>query len=693
MTGTAPTAPTAARAGRVAATVVFLALAGWIYYRYVPLVPGYQAALAPVLALAAAASFRSLATGLRVLAFLLPVVNGLPYLFGFGDAVPHAPAALIVILAFLLGRVFSPEPMVFKLPGRERLTRPLLVVATLTAVGGAIAFARYSGFYPFGATRLVDMTVNPSGLLSGGARMSVVFGTLSGLAGCAVFALALKAIGDDPRIRRRLISALSAGTALSLLFAVAQKVFSPALGNTEYWVKIGQLNGAFKDPNSLGAFVSALLPSIAAAAIASRGARRAVFAALAVFACAALPLSGCRTAFAATLLAGGAFAAFLAIARRRDGEGWRSALRPAAAGALIVAVFAGWTLLGPSVLKKRLISPLRPAHARTWVEWNFPVRWKLWKSAARLARQFPATGVGPGAFIVELPQEIASEGLTIAATDSALNFELQAAAETGLPGLLATIWLLAAVAAAAVRGATARDGTREDRRVSMGAAAGLAGFGLFFQLHTFIASFEVIALFWMLAAIAVGGAPPRAAGTTAPVGRKRRLVALGIVTALFAAAGIAVSAGPLSVAARSRAGGWEIRYGVGPAERDDSGRKFRWTGRSAGFVIPARGARCVLPVMVAHPDASRRPVVVRAWLEDSRFRRVAPLGRLEFRAPGWQDLEFAVPAGTGTGFRVAIETSRDWSPREMLGRPDARRLGAAIGNPRFVSPGERQVLR
>lgn len=73
------------------------------YYKHVPLVKPFQAALIPSLLLIVIITALKVDYGLLFFIIALPLLNNLPYFFGITFDIPHAPTALVLALAFFLG--------------------------------------------------------------------------------------------------------------------------------------------------------------------------------------------------------------------------------------------------------------------------------------------------------------------------------------------------------------------------------------------------------------------------------------------------------------------------------------------------------------------------------------------------------------------------------------------------------------
>jgi hypothetical protein len=72
-------------------------------------------------------------------------------------------------------------------------------------------------------------------------------------------------------------------------------------------------------------------------------------------------------------------------------------------------------------------------------------RWELWSRALRTMGEFPASGVGLGAYWMEIPNILRIDPRGGMYRDNAANWFLQAGAELGALGLALGIWVFGTV--------------------------------------------------------------------------------------------------------------------------------------------------------------------------------------------------------------------------------------------------------
>ena len=310
--------------------------------------------------------------------------------------------------------------------------------------------------------------------------------------------------------------------------------------------------------------------------------------------------------------------------------------------------------------------------------WSFPDRDRITRvpDAVRLRTDFVATslrmwatepvfGIGPGRYY-DLSEQFMSPRLkTLFVRENAHNNFLQIATELGAAGLACFLGLLAAVAASAVRalGMRPRPGP-----LLIGAGAGVAAFLLTCLASHPLLTPETAYPFWiacgLVAALAARGLP------AAPVPARRHAL-LGVTVALLLAATLP---GRVDAAVGALVSG-ERHAGPGMYDWETdsaTGRRFRWTGPRATFLVAGHAGAVRLPLRAGHADRDR-PVVVELTVGGHRMARV-PL--LDDR---WIDFPLQLPGTRGTpGLqRIELTVEPPWTPDERR-NGDGRVLGVQV---------------
>jgi len=698
------------KAVRFIIAAVFFAAGLFLFYKkYVPLVTGFQILYLPACLAVGALAAWNFEIGTLAFLFAFPLVNNWPYFFGLTESVPQAPAALGLFLFYVLGWLVHRGWKGSPASSRNPISRPMSFAAGIIVVSALITAWRFTNFYPLAADRVYELVTNVNGVTAGGALMSTLFHALNYLSGMAFFVFLCGLLGRAA-FRTRALTAVSAGLLLSVLFGYYQNFLNPASGNTAFWVRLGQVNATFKDPNAFGAVLAMFIPLAVGAVFHFKGWRRILSGLLAVAGVVIFPFIGARSALLG--LAAGLFvmaAAWAAMRFRRMGapagtEAPESAARKkpfravaAVAGLLIIVV--GIALLGKAKVFQRISHSVNLVASGSGLVGLSPERYFLWREALDMTADYPLTGVGTGAYIIELPNYYTKDTTVYPAgfenlrrNDSAENYFLQAGAELGLIGLLALVWLLGSIALAVGRGYH-RGGPAwgPERYLFWGASGGLLAYFLNILFHSYIGSFETIYGFWLLAALALrlkdhpageilaanasgaSSAPPRRAMPRSLVG----------VLLVFAAVHAWNSFHSLSLAARTEEFGIKQNFGLYQAEKTADGRDFHWTRNYGGFALKVEGPVIRIPLHVAHPDLKARPVIADLYWVKGFFKEKVRLGKVGFRSDEWTVREYPVAQFVGQEGILLVTVDRTWIPLEADGTPDARRLGVAVGTVTF----------
>lgn len=683
-------------AGRILLAAAYAIALAAFYWKYVPLVPAFQAVLLPVLLAAAVLAALDARRGLLAFIFVFPLINNLPYFFGIAEPIPFAPTALVLFLFFFGGRLVAGLNRGNAPRIAEPVLRPLGLAAALVAVSAAVTIWRYADFFPLGSGRVLEWAVNAHGVTSGGAFMSVLFCGFNYLTAFAFFFMFLRADRSRAFLVKAL-TALGAGALLSCAFGFYQFAGHLTLGNNPLSIVNEIVNATFKDALAFGCFLSMIIPLSLGSALSFRGLRRAGAVVLAAASGVLILAAGSKSAFfggLAGLVCFIGLAAATALRRRREGTSHRANLPPArfrvlllvgilaAAGAGVLAVRIG---VLRSFLSTRTIERL----PTTKYQLNQRIN-TLWRLAGDCLAAYPATGVGVGSYIIESSNFAARDGDSLTdLPDSAENYFLQVAAELGLPGLAVFIWFVWEIFIKGRKAWRASLPRSPDRWLLAGAISGLVSYAFNTLAHSYIGSFEIKYTFWLFVAavftLGVRNAPGEA-GTESLASRpeRGRRTAAAIAVVLFGAVFLWISTHALSLARTTERFPIPREAGLGKVEKTADGQEFRWTREYGGLTVRIDSPVLAVPIHATHPDIGSRPVTIRISLAPDIFHRGRTLKELTLSSPEWREVVLDLPAGEVGHRRVLFfEIGRTWNPSKTTGAPDSRNLGIAVGPVRF----------
>ena len=648
------------------------------FLKYVPLIPGFLLILLPALAFLTAAAAHRPEQGILFFVFAFPLLNNLPYFFGVELETPHAPVALVLFLAFFLGWLIKNSLSPEKLDLRPPLFRPLIILTVMASISGLITFYRFTNFYPFLSDRIYELIVNSNGVRAGGARMSCLLSLMNLLSGFFFFAIVSTYVKTE-EFRKRILTLLSGAALVAFLFAFLQKFHSLRLGNTLFFTNLERLNATFKDPNSFGLFLAAFLPILLGLSLSSRGRQRYLSAGLLALGLIIFPWVGSRSA-----LLGLCVALLLIAAHALKNARLIGKKRPVVM-ALILLSFLSLCILSivlspKTTLYQRLSTDVRGVlHPSSASQLAIDPRVRFWIIALAMIRDFPFSGVGLGSYIIELPNYSSKLGYMDSSTDTAENYFFQVGAELGLAGLITAVWVLFEIFVLMKRNWSVPRGESKDSFLRIGLVAGVAAVFVNFFFHSYVGSFDVIFLFWLLVALlGVQVKPPGEMGRTVRDRRNFRY-AVFFMAVVYGGTLAWNSARTLAIAKRTEEFGWVQNFGLYEQEKDDQGRFFQWTQKTAGITLENLRQPLVIPIRASHPDIRRRPVEVKIFLADENFKKIRRLGILNLDSPRWFQPEYSFRDNEEKRIHILFETSRDWSPRKELGVSDPRRLAIALG--------------
>jgi hypothetical protein len=665
--------------GLFLAVLVLYALAFcYFYLRYVPLVRGFQAVLLPLLVAVLVLTIRSHRWGLLFFVGLFPLINNLPYLFRIFPDTPHAPTALVLFLVFFWGWLFR-----FGLQPRlgimqNRISRPFLLFALIVLFSGIITFLRFTNFFPFLSYHFRDLMVNVYGVRAGGAVMSTLFSALSYLSGFLFFLVIVTTV-QTREFLKKILRLLSLSVLLSFLFGLFQNFHSLELGNTPFFITMGRINSTFKDPNSFGLFAAALIPIFLGFSIKDKKGRP-FWIILLLLALIVFPPIGSRSAMLG-LVFGSALFLFLALLGSQISSKRRwTYVSLVLVGVCVVAGIFLVVAKGSNLylrIQQNLNQVLDPSTLNQVVDIG---RVEFWRTALQLIGHYPVSGVGIGAYIIELPNFTVLRGYAAGHTDSAENYFLQVTAELGVLGLLAVIWLFFEVMRMLFRNRSRLSREDPDRFLYFGIISALAVVFINLFFHSYIGAFDVKYLIWLLVGLAFrfpeknGAAQKTSFSCSQPV-----RITLGLVLIAFAVSQLWDATHTLSLKQAALRFDWEQNFGLYHGEVDQEGQKFNWTRREAGISFENTRETVLIPLRASHPNIQKIPVKVRIFQTDSVFRNPELVGEVELRSSRWRFFEFSPGGLSDKRIFLMLEVDRVWQPWKAQGVPDKRWLGIAVG--------------
>ena len=663
---------------RTAQSILFVASAAtWLVLALVcaPQHQGYCALfIAACLALAVATYWLPVAGWWALLA-LVPVAD-LP---ARALALGAHEALVFLALAFGLGwwanRIVTSRPTLLS----AALAVPLIMLTATGITSGFWTALRYADFYPLGTDAFRNVWVNLAGATDAAQAVRQVLDATAKYLVVPVVFWATYSIQRETAPGKGVWRTMMTVWAWALLpvYAVMayQSVFAPSfcmLGEPA-WAAASRVSGGMSDPNALGMALFLLLPLATLQALQERGLRQVLMIAVVALGLYGVAQSGSRSALLGLLLTAG-IASTALLVRARGPQERRT--RNAAAIVLIVVV----AIIAAPFVAPRLVmigsagNPLARRVAGYWNRIRQSNRAELidrrdiqWRQAFAMWRDVPLTGVGLGAFAIEVPNYNRAAAIETP-VDNAWNQYFQWLSEIGALGLFFWLWFIGAALRRAVGDLRGRAAPATVTEVVVSAT--LAALLLLNIVGTHLHAAEVACVAAVLAAVGLAGlAGPGAAHEMLT---RPHLAGVALAAVLVCAAQAYTASGPLGRATLERRFGLPAEFGLYRVERWQSSFPFQWAQKYAGkgVVVPDGSRVMTLRVMALDPDLSPdNPKRVKVWI-NGRFLDTLVLSTAE-----WQEHDVYVYDAAAGPATVTFECDRVWNPPNET---PPRTLGIAL---------------
>lgn len=656
----------------------------FFYCRYVPLVTPFQIILIPILCIVFVLTIINVKWGILFFIFTFPLINNLPYFFGIYGSTPHAPTALVLFLAFFAGwlvhSVFSKSESSFDPP----IFKPLILLSLLIFVSGMMTSLRYANFYPFLSDSIYELITNTNGVTAGGAIMSSVFSSLNYLTGFAFFFILLNTVREKEFLKKIAV-VLLISTSLAIAFGFFQHYINIELANNPISFTQGFINGTFKDAMSFGGYLAVLVPVMLSMIFFFKGALRVFSFLVFISAIFILPNTGSRSSLIALFLSFVFFLGFYLInLKKQKSFSLKKSVRLGAVVLLIAVVLISVLISSKDSIVYKRLDELRIAYKEGGLEKALAERSaSQWTMAAKMIVDYPFTGVGIGAFIIELPNYAETAEISLRTTDSAENYFLQVGSELGTMGLFFALWIFWLIFKEIKKGFNSYLSQGRWKHIRIGVSCGIISLFMIFFVHTYIGSYELKYTFWLL----VGMLFVIKREETEPeskiyFSKKFKIISLCLIL-IFSGVHLWNSTRSLSLKNRTQLFDLKQNFGLYPLEETRDGREFRWTRGYGGLTIKIEKPVIEIPMLASHPDIEKIPLKVKIYLIKDFFKEKRLLDEVVLTENSWKTYEYYIPEEVNRQAILLFKVSRTWNPLKTFGTPDPRNLGIAVGKINF----------
>lgn len=657
----------------------------FFYLRYVPLVKSFQLALLPVIFVVFTLTSINIQWGTLFFIFSFPLINSLPYFFGIFEHIPHAPTALVLFLFYFLGWLTHNIFFKPRISGRLPVFRPMALFLVFLIISLIITFFRFANFFPFLSDYIYEHITNVNEVTAGGAIMSSIFHSLNYLSAFAFFFILINTVKSREFIKTVLI-VLLISTSISLVFSFFQHFIDIKIANNPISFKQGLINGTFIDALSFGAYLATLIPLLLSLIFFFKSSARIIPFLILLPALFILPKTGSKSGFICMILS---LFLFLVLFIKVNWKKIRFILmkRLKVSLGFLLIIVALITVFMTSFQEsavldrfKELINLNKPGEAETGIE----VRWNYnWKMAAYMIGDYPLTGVGIGAYIIELPNYLAASDIQYRKTDSAENYFFQVGSELGLLALICILWIFWEILSHIGKSLGESLSYGRWKYIQIGISCAILSLVLNFFLHTYIGSYEMKYTFWLLTALlyclSKTGKEPEG---RFPSAKTFKVISV-IIIIIFAGMHLWNSTHSLSLKNRRAKFNLIQDIGLYKTEKTSDGKEFRWTRGYGGMTIKIEKPVINIPLLASHPDIKKNPVKAKIFLIKDFFEPKKLLDEIVLTQSAWKIYEYSIPEEVNQEVILLVRVSRTWNPLKVLGTPDPRNLGVAIGKIEF----------
>lgn len=673
----------------ISIAIIYAACFVAFYYKYVPRTHIFFLILSSLTLFFIVSTVISLRFGTLGIVFLIPIVSSLPYFFNIRGINP----LIIVFLGYLFGifvhQIIHPTPLKFSGP----IFLPIYAASIIVIVSSLITLWRYSNFFPVSDTSIYELTVNVINIKAGEAIRRVILDSLNYLAGFIWFGIIISVLSTKKLVQKA-VSLLAFSSSIALLFGLYQLAKDPNLGNLEFFVEFNRINGLFSDPNAFGVYLALSLSLFMGALLTIKKKQKYLLFIPILLGIFLLPHIGSRSGLLGVVFSVVFFlSALVKILINSKFSNPQSRRKMLAYLVLIIFVvtvisFLSFSIKG-SVLYKRL----------EWDRYLFSVediqaqilkgRQYLWKAAFHMIKEFPLNGIGVGSFMIELPnyyqkynifpvkspsyyQTAPAHDVLI---DTAGNYYLHVGAELGMIGLFLFCSIFYLLLRRIFLNNFRRKIVFDGSYFIAGLSAGIFSIIVIFFLGIHTINFEIQLAFWLMIGLFFTLDPSENKKASFTL---RKKIAFGSIIMVFAVSHLWNSTHSLSLQSRSLDLGLIQSFGLYQIEKMN-GKEFRWSGKNAGLPVVVKKPILIIPILASHPDIQEKPIHVEVYYTKDLFKSLKLIRKIILNENRWQEIELDLSDEIGSEGIIVFKVSRTWQPLKILGTPDPRNLGIAMG--------------
>jgi Lipid A core - O-antigen ligase and related enzymes len=595
--------------------------------------------------------------------------------------------------------------------------RAIVFLTIIIAISSFFVVYRLTNFYPFITNSYYDLFVNVN---KTGSTKSIFLALqlfFNYIIGFALFFIIVNSIKNLKEVITAVIILLSS-TAIAAFVGLYQYFFNPFFGNINLWVEMNRINATFTDPNSLGAYSVMLFPIfLGLIFICKKWFVKLIIGVLLIPFLFNIFFSGSRTAFLGLLVTSTIFiiiglwtgieklnAKFKKPATYKKVLLWLSVVMIFIILMLSILNFLP-VLFEKATPSNVLLQRINLAAEKLYtaiknedlaaVSMVSGDRKILWDQAINMFKDHPVSGVGVGAYIIELPNYYVKMGVANyrkTLVDFSGNYYLQFLSEMGLPGLILilSIFFIIIKKVFGYFSLQKKEGALKGYNwLIIGLFVSFISMiiALIFGPHT---NFDEIQLaFWLiigllLASIMIANDKGKIVNI-ADVNRikfnQADRAALVVLIIIFTASSAFGSFTNLSLNIKQNLYGYMNRYGYynykeGSIGEDNHG-PYRWLTTISSDIVEKKGKTMFFWIKAGSPDVKKDDIYIRFYIDNL----IVKTARLRDR--DWHYIELGLPDSERDKITFTVCVSNTLVPLDWNVPKGSRDPGIIITNNEF----------
>ncbi len=669
-------------------------------------------------------SIFKLKIGFYIFVFLIPLLNTVCTIIGIRNVNIILYLFFALFLGFLINRFKSNDENDARFIYETEIAKPVLIFIIILVVSAAITIYRYANFVPFITSKFHDLTVNSAGHNSTGAITWTLRYLFYYIVGFGLIFIVFNIL----KTKKDFFITIAIIFSSSLIVIVAgfyQKYFNPGFGNISFWIDAGRVNSTFTDPNALGSYIILLFPLFISTIIFLKKwylkLLTIIFLLLFLF---LGVISASRNAFLSIIISVGIFAiiglsaALRHFIKKKIKEPNKSALL--SAGVIVLLIIIMISAFGGILLKTDLFDPIAEiketgiilvdrvgetinVYYETLKSDGFyqairdisSGREILWRQAIYMFKDHPVSGVGQGAYFIEISDYHHRYHRGFHILDFAGNYYLQILSELGLVGIILILFIFFLIikkSSGYFLDKNKNNLLKNEDWFLLGLLVSFISMLALFFLGPHTNFIEIQFLFSLIIGLIMAyirinykdDSNRKYTNNYLKIGCLRQIrfdlpsaISLLFIMVLFVITLLFGSTTDLSINIKQTLYDFENNYGF-YSQESSGGMDFRWTEIEASEVIDREGNKIIIPVKSINPVKYEDPSYVKIIIDNSLMQKVV------LKDKEWHNIEIDLKDFNKEEITLTFSMNHSWIPKETGLSNDTRELGIQVGEYRFI---------